>query len=104
MVKKITKLFTVCYLLFFAYIIIFDDLNSKSNSVKFFFLLSVFFIISLFIMYSKKNELSIFFTIILLTIIGYFTELYDLKTLIIIVASIVVGGYIGGKLLSSKNS
>ena len=51
-----------------------------------------------------EKSLSIFFTIILLTIIGYFTELYDLKTLIIIVASIVVGGYIGGKLLSSKNS
>ena len=104
MVKKTTKLFTVCHLLFFAYIIIFDDLNSKSNSVKFFFLLSVLFIIFLIYYVFKKNELSIFLTVILLTIIGYFTGLYDLKTLIIIVASIVVGGYIGGKLLSSKNS
>ena len=54
--------------------------------------------------FMMEKSLTIFLTVILLTIIGYFTGLYDLKTSNSIIVSIVVGGYIGGKLLSSKNS
>ena len=51
----------------------------------------------------KKGAI-ILSTIILLTIVGFFIDLYNLQTLIIIIISIIIGGFIGGKLLNNKSS
>lgn len=48
-----------------------------------------------------RKTIIIFSTLILLTVIGLFTEFYDFKTSIIIIVSIVIGGFIGGKLLNN---
>lgn len=51
-----------------------------------------------------SKNIILFSVILLLTIIGYFVDLYDLKTLVIIIVSIIIGGYVGGKLLNKKSS
>lgn len=51
-----------------------------------------------------KKSIIIFSVIILSTIIGFFTNLYEYKTLAIIIFSIVIGGYVGSKLLNKKSS
>lgn len=51
-----------------------------------------------------KKSIILLLIIIGLTAIGYFVNLYDWKTSIILITAIILGGYVGGKLLSKKSS
>jgi len=51
-----------------------------------------------------KKSIILFLIIILISLTFHLLKWYDFNTLLIVIISIVIGGYFGGKLLNKKSS
>ncbi|MCP4052319.1 MAG: hypothetical protein GY739_04480 [Mesoflavibacter sp.] len=50
-------------------------------------------------MINKKNSFLISILTLVIVLIGFLIKLYDLKTMVIVLISILIGGYLGNRII-----